>query len=157
MTEHLSRDQILIRKLTEIILANLENENFGVKELANESGISQYRLNRRLRSISNKTISQFINETRLRKALEMLQNEELTAAEVSYKVGFSSPAYFTKCFHEFFGYPPGKIKNAENSFINEINPIRSIPEKEQKRFSQRTIFYLVAGILFPFRFNLFCL
>ena len=81
MTEHLSKDQILIRKVTEIILANLENENFGIKELANESGISQYRLNRRLRSISNKSINQFINATRLRKALEILQNEELTSVE----------------------------------------------------------------------------
>ena len=95
MAENLSKDQILIRKLKEIILANLENENFGVKELANESGMSQYRLNRRLHSISNKTIKQYIRETRLRKALEMLHNEELTAAEVSYRVGFSSPAYFT--------------------------------------------------------------
>ena len=113
MTENLSTDQILIRKLTEIVLANLENENFGVKELANESGMSHYRLNRRLHSISNKTINQFISETRLQKALEMLQNEELTAAEVAYKVGFSSPAYFNTCFHEFFGYPPGKVKKRE--------------------------------------------
>ncbi len=147
MTEHLSRDQILIRKLTEIILANLENEKFGVKELANESGMSQYRLNRRLQSISNKTINQFINETRLRKALEMLQNEELTAAEVSYRVGFGSPAYFTKCFHEFFGYPPGKVKNAENSFKNDTNPVGSGTEKEQNRFSRRKIFYMVAASL----------
>ena len=136
MAENLSRDQILIRKLTEIILANLENENFGVKELANESGMSQYRLNRRIHSISNKTINQFISETRLRKALEMLQNEELTAAEVSYRVGFSSPAYFTKCFHEFFGYPPGKVKNAENNFIPETTPVLSMPAKVQRSFPQ---------------------
>ena len=110
MTEYFSKDQILIRKLTEIILANLENENFGVKELATESGMSQYGLNRRLRSVSNKSINQFICEIRLLKALEMLQNEELTIAEVSYRVGFSSPAYFNKCFHDYFGYPPGEFK-----------------------------------------------
>ena len=39
MTEVLTADQIFIRKLTEIILVNIENEAFGVKEFARESGI----------------------------------------------------------------------------------------------------------------------
>ena len=37
MTEPVSLDQIFIRKLTEIVLANLGNENLGVKELAKGS------------------------------------------------------------------------------------------------------------------------
>ena len=146
MNENLSRDQTLIRKLTDITLANLENENFGVKELVNESGLTQYQLNRRLRSISKKSISQFISETRLHKALEMLQNEELTVAEVSYRTGFSSPAYFTKCFHDFFGYPPSKLKNADISFLNDVT-VQSNPEVIQKRIPRRTIIYIVSGIL----------
>lgn len=65
MTEHLSIDQVFINKLTDIILANLGDENFGVKELADESGLSFYRLNRRLHSINKKTTNQFIREIRL--------------------------------------------------------------------------------------------
>jgi AraC-like DNA-binding protein/TolB-like protein len=103
-------DQVFISKLTEIIHVNMGNENFGVKELVHESGMSRSGLNRRLNKITNKTVSQFIREVRLQKALEMLQNEALTAYEVAYKVGFNSPAYFNTCFHEFFGYPPGKVK-----------------------------------------------
>ena len=76
MTDSSSINQVFIRKLTDIVLANLGNANFGVKELAHESGISLYRLNRRLRSINRKTTRQFIQELRLQKALEMLQNEE---------------------------------------------------------------------------------
>jgi TolB-like protein/AraC-like DNA-binding protein len=148
MTEQLSKDQILIRKLTEIILANLENEHFGVKELASESGVSQHRLNRRLRSISNKTISQFITEVRLRRALDMLKNEELTAAEVSYRVGFNSPAYFTKCFHDFFGYSPGRFKSGINSTEDKTQNRQLISEIEQKRFPLKIISYIVAGSLF---------
>ena len=72
MTESNANDQIFVRKLTAIVTANLVNENFGATELAQESGISLYRLNRRLHSISGKTTSQFIREIRLDKALEML-------------------------------------------------------------------------------------
>lgn len=110
MTEPLSPDQIFIRKLKEIVLANLNREDFGAGTLACESGMSHAGLYRKLNKATNKTISQFIREVRLEKALEMLRNESLTAAEVSYKVGFSSPAYFNTCFHEYFGYPPGKVK-----------------------------------------------
>jgi AraC-like DNA-binding protein/tetratricopeptide (TPR) repeat protein len=113
MTEPLSPDQIFIRKLSDIVLANLENEDFGVKELAHESKMSFYRLNRRLHSINKKTTNQFIREIRLKKALEMLQNESSTVAEIAYKAGFGSPAYFNKCFSAFFGYPPGEAKKRE--------------------------------------------
>jgi AraC-like DNA-binding protein len=67
MAEPLSSDQIFIRKLTEIVLTNLENEKFDVNELAKEAGISLYRLNGRLQSIRKKTSNQFIREIRLQK------------------------------------------------------------------------------------------
>jgi AraC-like DNA-binding protein len=108
MTESLNNDQNFIRKLTEIIQANIRNENFGVLELARELGISLKGLRRKLLSCSRKTVNQFIREVRLQKALEILQNEEITASEVAYKVGFGSPAYFNTCFHKYFGYPQVK-------------------------------------------------
>ena len=77
MSEPLTTDQIFIRKLTNIILANLGNENFGPRELARESGMSLYRLNRRLHSINRKTTSQFIREIRLQKALELLRMKNI--------------------------------------------------------------------------------
>ena len=74
MTGSLNPDQSLIRKLTDLVLANLENENFGVKELALESGISRRSLSRKLLKINKESVSQFIRNIRLRKAVEMLQN-----------------------------------------------------------------------------------
>lgn len=68
MAEPVTSDQILINKLTYIILENLGNENFGVKELIIESGISRTGLNRKLRRILNKSTNKFIQEVRLKKA-----------------------------------------------------------------------------------------
>ena len=123
MTEPLSNDQIFIRKLTDIVRANLKNENFGVNELARELKMSHYRLGRKLFKAKGEKIGQFIREVRLKKALEILQTEDTTASEVSFIVGFSSPAYFNKCFHEYFGYPPGKVKKVveANNDLNESN------------------------------------
>jgi TolB-like protein/AraC-like DNA-binding protein/Flp pilus assembly protein TadD len=110
MNNLISMDHTFTRKLTDIILANLENESFGVKELAHETGMSSCNLNRKLHFISRKTINQYIREVRLQRAMEMLRQESVTASEAGFKVGFSSPAYFSTCFSEYFGYPPGEIK-----------------------------------------------
>jgi TolB-like protein/AraC-like DNA-binding protein/cytochrome c-type biogenesis protein CcmH/NrfG len=140
-------DQVFIRKLTEIIHANLGNENFGVEEFAHESGMSLYRLGRKLHSINKKTVNQFIREIRLQKALEMLQHEPYTAAEVAYRTGFGSPAYFNKCFHEFFGYPPGKVIKGEvkNDKPNDLT--HDTDDKELGKTNKKANIFSLPGIL----------
>ncbi len=102
-----TNDRDFVRKLTEIIEANLEDEKFGVKELAREAGMNYYQINRKVKSVAGKNLSKFIREVRLQKAMEMLHNESITASEAAYRVGFGSPTYFNHCFHDYFGYPPG--------------------------------------------------
>ena len=118
-----SSDQAFINRLTGIILANLENEHFGVDELAHSAGMTRSGIYHRLLAITEKSTTQFIREVRLQRAMEMLQQEDTTAAEVAYRVGFSSPAYFSTCFHEYFGFPPGEVKNRN---INELEGNNSI-------------------------------
>lgn len=110
MSKKLSMDDALIQKLKEILEANLSNENFGVSELATEAGISRSQLHRRLKDSIGKSSSQFIREYRLDRAMEMLKQNSETASEISYKVGFSSPTYFSTTFKNFYGYSPGEVK-----------------------------------------------
>jgi TolB-like protein/AraC-like DNA-binding protein/Tfp pilus assembly protein PilF len=147
VSEPFTTDQIFIRKLTAIILANLGNENFGPKELAHDAGISLYRLNRRLHPINGKTSSQFIREVRLQKALELLQNEPYTVSEVAYRTGFSSPSYFISCFHEYFGYPPGKVNRSGTESREENIAIGATTITEQKRPARRIIVFTFSGVL----------
>lgn len=110
MPEKISMDNEFIKKLIDIIEINLENEKFGVLELATEIGLSRSQLHRRLQDINGKSTSQFIREYRLQKAMDMLKQKTATASEIAYKVGFASPTYFNTCFNNYFGYPPGKVK-----------------------------------------------
>jgi len=124
-----------LHRLTEIVEANLTNENFGTEDLAREIGMSHSNLNRKLNQISNQTISQFIREVRLKKAKELLLSEDLTAAEIAYRVGFGSPTYFNKCFHEYFGHAPGELRNHEQENEPEEPPVEveSTPKKPNRR------------------------
>ena len=140
MAEPLTTDQIFIRKLTDTVLANLNNKNFGVRELANEYRISRSGLNRRLQRLLGKNINQFIREVRLQRALEILKSESVTVSEVAYRVGFSTPEYFNTCFHEFFGYSPGRVNKGDQGGPEIITPITTETVKQEPVRPSRQVF-----------------
>ena len=125
--------QEFIKKLTEIAEANLANEKFGIEELAKEMGMSRISLYRKFKLVTNQTGGQFIRELRLKKAKDLLLSEDFTVAEISYKVGFASPTYFSKCFHEYYGCSPGELKNqlADKSIAKES--IKTFPKTRNRR------------------------
>lgn len=138
MASEPSMDQAFINKLTNILEANLENELFGVKELAKAMGVSRSQLHRKVHAIYNKSSSQFIREFRLKNAMVMLQKNVATASEIAYLVGFASPTYFNTCFREYYGYTPGEVKyrnplkleeEKKAPILNEANPDEHSPSK----------------------------
>ena len=141
-------------KLTELVEANLANEHFGIEELAREMGMSHSSIHRKLRSASNQNISQFIREIRLKKAKELLLNEDLTAAEIAYRVGFGSPTYFNKCFHATFGVSPGEFRNREpeNEPENPAVEAKSLPKKPKR---SKIFWILIVCALFLIPLSIF--
>ncbi|WP_456457689.1 helix-turn-helix domain-containing protein [Reichenbachiella sp.] len=87
---------------------NLSDENFGVTELADQISMSRSNLLRKVKSGTGLSVSLLIRQVRLHHAKELLNEGNLNISEISYKVGFGSTSYFTKCFREQYGYPPGE-------------------------------------------------
>ncbi|GET34780.1 hypothetical protein PbJCM13498_36430 [Prolixibacter bellariivorans] len=121
MDRQTTNSQTFVQKLTEIIETNLKNEQFGVSELAREMGMSRSNLYTKIKRITKKSVSRFISEVRLKKAMELLKQTSLTVSEVSYEVGFGSPTYFSKCFHDHYGVSPGEV-NKDNESYSESEP-----------------------------------
>lgn len=138
-----------LEKLTQIVHANLTNEQFGVEDLARRVGMSRAQLHRKLNAVTGQSVSQFIREYRLQQSLELLKKGDLTAVEVAEQVGFGSATYFNKCFSEYYGYPPGEFKSRVlEQPIAPAEPM-AIPSKK-KTFSLQKIRYfavLALGIL----------
>ena len=102
---------IFLEKLKREVDENLTNNQFGVEELAKNIGMSRSQLHRKLITATGKSVSQFIREYRLQRGMELLKGGELNAAQVADRIGFGSPTYFNKCFNEYYGFPPGEVKN----------------------------------------------
>ena len=104
-----------LKKVKEIILANLEDDSFGVANLAHEMGLSRSQLFRKLKSSSNYSANQLIRNIRLAEACKLIEEDTYTVSEVAYKVGFSSPSYFNKCFHDQYGCAPSDYLKTRTS------------------------------------------
>ena len=131
MPEIRSIDKDFLQKITEIIQNNISSEQFGVSELAVEIGMSRSNLLRKVKKLTNLSVSQFIRNVRLERAKEMLKEELYTVSEVSYKVGFSSTSYFIKCFREHYGFPPGEVVKREFAEENKLEKALSEPKKKR--------------------------
>lgn len=59
---------------------------------------------------TNKTPNNFLIDLRLRKAVELLSDTDMTISEISYEVGFSGASYFTETFHENYGCTPSEYR-----------------------------------------------
>nr|WP_321410576.1 helix-turn-helix domain-containing protein [uncultured Carboxylicivirga sp.] len=106
-----------ISRLKQEIQNNIENENFGVSELAEKVGMSRSNLLRRIQKEEGCSASQFIRRIRLQEAINLLKTKDRTVSEISYLVGFSSTSYFIKCFREEFGYPPGEYEQHQTNLL----------------------------------------
>jgi len=114
--------ELFIDKIRKTILNHLRNEKFGVGELASEMGLSRSQVLRKVKAATGKSVNQLIREIRLKEAVKLLKQSDLTASEIAYQVGFSSPSYFNKCFLDHFGVTPGEYKkNREPEELVEIS------------------------------------
>lgn len=108
-----STERIFIEKLNNITEANLADEKFGVDKLAAEMGMSRTQLHRKMRAVCDQSTTEFIRNFRLQRAADLIKQNAGNMAEIAYRVGFNSQAYFTKSFQEFFGCSPGEYKKRE--------------------------------------------
>ncbi|HTK21571.1 MAG TPA: two-component regulator propeller domain-containing protein [Mucilaginibacter sp.] len=104
-----------------IVEEHLVDNDFCTKILADEIGMSQSNLYKKIRSISGQSTNGFIRFIRLRKAAEMFLNTDCTVAEAAYKVGINDLKYFREQFSKLFGLNPSEyIKKFRAPFQSSI-------------------------------------
>ena len=99
-------DEQFLDKVLKIINEHVSDENFSIEDFSSEIGMSRTQLHRKLKALAGKSASQYLRSVRLARAKKMIEEEKGNISEIAYSVGFSSPAYFSRCFKEEFGYPP---------------------------------------------------
>lgn len=96
-----------LSKIFSIIDVHIDDETFNVNELAKSLGMSRTSLHRKMKAITNTTPTEIIKLRRIKHAVKLFNNN-ISVSEVSYKSGFSSPSYFSKCFKEIYDMTPSQ-------------------------------------------------
>lgn len=109
-----ARDIVFLRELNICVEKNFSDPDFGVEELATQLNISRSSLNRKMRDILNTTANNYIRDKKIEKAEELLRTSTMQINEICYKVGFTTPSYFIKCFRKKYDMSPNEYANSNH-------------------------------------------
>ncbi|WP_321390674.1 helix-turn-helix transcriptional regulator [Emcibacter sp.] len=108
--DHLPLAAWQLRRIEERIQASLELGYPNLSELATICGISKEHLARSFKAATGWQIHKYIAGERIRTAKTMLTRSQYSCEEVSVRLGFKSPAYFSTAFRRVTGKTPTEFK-----------------------------------------------
>jgi len=85
--------------------------NLVVEELAAELGINYSLFRKAFKKYTGLSPMQYHTSLRLKQAIYLLTNTDLSIKEISFNLGFCSVFYFSKLFKEKTGLTPGSFRN----------------------------------------------
>jgi signal transduction histidine kinase/ligand-binding sensor domain-containing protein/DNA-binding response OmpR family regulator len=101
-----STDERFLEKLLKVLEEHHRDSNLDAESFSEKMAMSRMTLHRKLKALTGQGINEFIRKYRLQRAATLLTNKFGKVSEVAYEVGFSSPAYFSKCFKEAYHKAP---------------------------------------------------
>ncbi|SHJ63326.1 AraC-type DNA-binding protein [Dethiosulfatibacter aminovorans DSM 17477] len=94
-----------------------------LEDLAHEVHLSPSYVSRIFTEELNMTFKGYLNKIRIEKSKELLLENRISVAEVSYLVGFNDQSYFSKVFKNLTGVTPKKFQSSLGRFVpdSEVN------------------------------------
>lgn len=104
------RENEFLNRFINCINEHLADSDLSVEDIGEEMCLSRVQLYRKVKALTGKSPVEIIREERLRRGHQLLADSSLTISEIAYRVGFSSPSYFTKCYKDMFGKSPTDVQ-----------------------------------------------
>ncbi len=102
-------DNSFLKRCVKTIEKNIQNSDYGVEELSTEIGLSRVHVYRKIKHLTGLSVSEFIRNIKLNKAVVLLRESGKSISEVAYETGFSSPSYFSKSFKDYLKISPSEF------------------------------------------------
>jgi len=103
-------DKLFMDNLSNYLEKNLSDSDLKVDDIAAGLNISRSVFYTRLKSIANMAPSDFLRHVRMQRATEYIVKSDMAFSQIAYKVGFTDPKYFGKCFRKSFGMSPSEYR-----------------------------------------------
>lgn len=103
-------DDDFYKRFVELVNQELGNPDLNIDALAGKMCLGRSQLYRKIKALTNYSPVELLRKLRLAKAREMLSTTSKSISEISYEVGFSAPAYFTRVFREAYDETPSELR-----------------------------------------------
>ena len=103
-------DSDFYRHFLDILMKEIGNQDLNVDMIASKMGLERSQFYRKIKSLTNYAPVELIRRLRLQRGRELLLTTDRTVAEIAYETGFSTPAYFTKCYRDAYGETPSQAR-----------------------------------------------
>ncbi len=107
------QDKEFAEKLQHVTESQLDNPQLSVDDLASRMNMGRTIFYRKVKGVIGYSPNEYIRIMRLKKGAELLMTTSDSIAEISYKIGFNDPFYFSKCFKQQFGVTPSGYQKGE--------------------------------------------
>ena len=104
-------DNDFYSRFIDVFQRRMGEAELSVDTLAAEMGLGRSQLYRKIKALTNYSPVELMRSLRLRQARSLLTSTDKTISEIAYEVGFSSPAYFTKCYKDAYGETPTELRD----------------------------------------------
>ncbi len=111
------QDHRFLTGLFDYMERHWQDEALHVDDLADHLGCSKSQVYRKMIALSGMSPNLFIKEYRLDRAVDLFHTSTNNIAEVAFEAGFSSPSYFTKCFHKRYRMTPSDYIQAASVYV----------------------------------------
>ena len=101
-----SSQDAFVQKFFEIIEKNISNSELNIDFICKEIGVSRSNLYKKLRAVTQLSPIELIRDKRLEVATQLLRETDHSIFDIAILTGFSSQAYFSKCFKMVYNCSP---------------------------------------------------
>ncbi|HIY36958.1 MAG TPA: substrate-binding domain-containing protein [Candidatus Paraprevotella stercorigallinarum] len=106
-----SIDDEFYNRFLDIFQEEMGNANLNVDMIASKMGLERSQFYRKIKALTNYAPVELIRRMRLQKGRMYLISTDKSISEIAYEIGFSTPAYFTKCYRDAYGETPTEVRN----------------------------------------------
>lgn len=105
-----SDDKKFLVKLTRLIEDNLTEEKLSLDFLSEKMFVSRVQLYRKIKTLTDKTPSDFINSIKIKYAAHQIKTTGKRIQEIMFDSGFNNKSYFYKVFEKTYGESPKAMR-----------------------------------------------
>ncbi len=111
-------DRLMMTKLMEYLEGNIGNADMRVEDMASAVNLGRTVFFNKLKSIVGMSPNDFLRDLRIKRAMQLITESQMTISEIAIATGFNDQRYFSRVFKKQTGATPSEYRSREQERPN---------------------------------------